>query len=166
MRISWHPDDKKAGRTMGAISVKALVVGNIVNVVALIAMMFAVLVTWLVLAAALAPGAPDIDQIAKEIKHSQALVGAFVAITVSANVLAGYVAGTLANRAWFLNGAFAGSIWVVLSLYELLVGPLFGDRDTELVIPPVVDYIVSYGCPLFAMSGGYLAMARARPVAA
>jgi hypothetical protein len=145
---------------MRAISLKAIVIGNIINFVVVVVAIFALAVVWTMCAAALAPGAPDFGEIKSQIKHSDAFLGAVVAIIVGADVLAGYVSAKLAKRAALLNSALAASALLLLNLYDLLFSPLFGPSDNQMHLSPVVDFIVNYGGPLFGMLGGYLAAPR------
>jgi hypothetical protein len=144
---------------MRAISIKAVLIGNIVNLITMIFIFpfLAALVWLMVLHSALPSGE---IQIGRDIVQSR-FPGGVVAGMVGADLLAGYVGARLAKRAPLLNAALATSLCFLVLL--------FSDMRISLGNAPL-DWLilnfVCYGHPLVAMLGGCLAMARRQPAPA
>jgi hypothetical protein len=130
--------------------VKAVLVGNLANVLMFLAM--TLIVVFVALVAIL------VSQGVEGLRHAQ-LAGVSLYIVVMfpaiAAVTSGYIAALYAKKSPLLNGALSTAATIALSLYSDAVG-FFPPSDEPAALPPVVDWVLSYSAPLFGLLGAYL----------
>lgn len=135
-----------------AISLKAIVIANILNVLLLGVFPLCLGAAGVLLAAQVT----DIHSALQRLDQSVVftLVALGLSLTLAAYI-AGYAAGRIAQKGELLNGALSSAAIILFGIADAAFGPFSGPEKVH--IPPLVDFILSYSGPLFGILGGYVA---------
>jgi len=132
------------------ISVKALLLGNLSNVLALCAMAF----IFMVIDFGIIVVSQGVDGL-RDVKLTGVSLYVVALLPAASAVVSGYVAALYAKESPLLNGALSTAVIIAVSLYSDVIG-IFPPSDEPAIFPPVVGAILSYSDPLFGLLGAHL----------
>jgi hypothetical protein len=145
---------------MPRISVKAVILSNLVHWLVLVVGMIVIIVLGCAGLTIATDGASDFTTALKQLGSSTGLIVAIVALSMLAPLYAGYIAAKIAKEAKLLHGALATSAWMLFMIGLAVWGPPSGADGPH--VPAWLDDATTFGAPLPAMLGAYLWQLRAR----
>jgi hypothetical protein len=135
-------------QAMRGISIKSLVVGNLVSVVVYLAtLVVGVFITVPVEMVEQQTTNPDLSDDA----HVLWLIGSAL---VASSMVAGYIAAQTAPNRRLIYGALSVSLFVLLPFYEIVGGPL-PSAHHEHDLPPYIDFSL-VAMSVFGMAGAFI----------
>lgn len=87
---------------------------------------------------------------------SHAFLALLAASVIGPHIAAGYVAASLARTRALLFGALSGAGFVAWNLHNMMFGPLLSSRISPVSMAMGMDWLLSWGTPLFGLVGGAL----------
>jgi len=140
---------------MRSISIKALLLSNLANVLfAVVGIVVTILLALIVEISVLGPG--HIDDAFKGLESSSDFGVVLCVPVVIANIFAGFIAGRMAASQRVLNGALSSAIIILFGIYLSIFG-WDSHTDYHQQLPSSVDLAVSWGGPIFGALGGFAA---------
>jgi hypothetical protein len=143
---------------MNRISVKAVVVGGVTDIVASVILPLPLIVYLIATEVTGTPKEPLQAAVMTAIRANPLLYGLESLISLACSVLGGYVAARVAKHDEMLNGLLASFLPVALGVYSLAIS-----KDSGPLLLPVLLLIAS---PLCSMLGGHLRLVQIRGSAA
>jgi hypothetical protein len=145
---------------MRGISLKALLISNIANV--LLAVIFVALVTAIAATVAVAAHGSAWTQTFDAFRSPEGVLSESLFAIAIASLGAGYIAGRIARRQYLLNGALATGVSSLFTLHGLVIGGTFFDDPGNFApwVDTLLNVAILVGGPILAGLGGYLAELR------
>jgi hypothetical protein len=148
---------------MHAISIKAVLISNTVQLGMAFAVFLVAVFAALGVARGLAGLPADIKPLGDELRASSLFISSIGAISIMPSSLtAGYVAGRIAGRRPVLHGALSSCAWFILIVCIALGGTPSHQRPpggpgAGPLMPAALDAMLFFGTPLLGALGGYIA---------
>jgi hypothetical protein len=149
--------EPKASKSLtNAISLKALLLSNLVNILLIILTAGFLLLIGIIIYQNAHTGPFSEADFESTMNGSSLFLILYVLSVLLAPLYSGYLAAYVANRHELLHGGLSQTVTLLFALYEQINGPIYKPHHDWQLVSPLVDNILFCATPFLGAAGGYL----------